>query len=112
MAELFEKNIGGTGKNKSKRKYCKIAPDTMLSRTNAVVCKVHFLRQDVESNMMGYYVHNSTLSMDIISLPYDWKVTRTHFHFEALRSYLLRKYPQTMIPALPRYDYAKVLSQD
>ncbi|TNV84912.1 hypothetical protein FGO68_gene4893 [Halteria grandinella] len=112
MAELFERNIGGTGKNKSKRKYCKKAPDTMLSRTNAVVCKVHYVRQEVESNMMGYFVRDSTLTMDILTLPFDWRVTRTHLHFASLRTHLIHKYPQTLIPQLPRYDYAKVLSKE
>ena len=62
--------------------------------------------------MMGYYVHNSTLTMDIISLPFDWRVTRTHAHFEELRNYLVKKYPQTIIPSLPKYNLGKVLSKD
>lgn len=60
---------------------------------------------------MGYYVMNSNLSMEIVSHPLGWKVTRTHSDFESLRKYLVRKYPQTLVPSLPKYDYSKELKE-
>ena len=60
--------------------------------------------------MMGYYVNNSSLIMDIQVFPFKWSVTRTHSHFESLRDLLVAKFPQTIVPGLPRYNYKKQLS--
>jgi hypothetical protein len=50
------------------------------------------------------YVSSSLVQMEIMTYPFKWKVTRTHHDFNALRDYLLKKYPQTIIPPLPRYN--------
>ena len=47
---------------------------------------------------------NSQISMDLHSLPYGWNVTRTHEDFQNLRRILMQKYPQTLLPGLPRYQ--------
>ena len=57
------------------------------------------------------YVQNSQISMEIISYPFKWKVRRTNQDFKALRDYLLRRYPQTIVPALPRFNPRKRLTQ-
>ena len=39
-----------------------------------------------------------------MTFPFKWKVSRTHHDFHALREYLLKKFPQTIIPPLPRFN--------
>jgi hypothetical protein len=45
MAELFEKNMGsatsGDNPKSTKRRHTRILEGTMLSRQNAIVCRVH-----------------------------------------------------------------------
>ena len=60
--------------------------------------------------MMGYYVYDSTLSMTIVSHPFNWRVTRTNADFETLRHYLVAKFPQTIVPCLPKYTFSKTLT--
>jgi hypothetical protein len=50
------------------------------------------------------YVSSSLIQMEIMTYPFKWKVTRTHHDFHALRDYLLKKFPQTIIPPLPRFN--------
>jgi PX domain len=50
------------------------------------------------------YVSSSLIQMEIVTYPFKWKVTRSHHDFYALRDYLLKKYPQTIIPPLPRFN--------
>lgn len=55
-------------------------------------------------------VTNSQVSMDLHSLPYGWNVSRTHEDFETLRRILMIKYPQTLLPGIPRYHARKELN--
>ncbi len=48
--------------------------------------------------------------MEIVTYPFKWKVSRTHADFAVLRDYLLRKYPQTIVPPLPRFSGRKRLT--
>jgi hypothetical protein len=50
------------------------------------------------------------VSVEILTYPFKWKVKRSNQDFKALRDYLLRKYPQTIIPALPRFNARKKLT--
>lgn len=50
--------------------------------------------------------------MEIVSHPLNWKVTRTHQDFENLRDHLTGKYPQSIVPALPKFDYSKRLTEE
>ena len=61
------------------------------------------MRQNIDKSFKGMLVTNSKISMDLHSLPYGWNVTRTHEDFQALRTILMMKYPQTLLPGLPRY---------
>ena len=70
------------------------------------------MTQAVEEKAMGYYIFNSSISMEIVSHPLNWKVKRSHADFELLRNYLSAKYPQNIVPSLPKFDYAKRLSND
>lgn len=55
------------------------------------------------------FVQHSTLSVEIVTLPFKWKVKRTDTDFQTLRDYLLRVYPQTIIPPIPKYNPKKRL---
>ena len=57
------------------------------------------------------YVQASSVTMEIVTYPFKWKVTRTNSDFYELRDYLLRKFPQTIIPPLPRFNPKKRLTQ-
>lgn len=48
--------------------------------------------------------------MEVVSFPFKWRVRRSHADFLTLREYLLRKYPQTIIPPIPRYSQKKRLT--
>lgn len=56
------------------------------------------------------YVQSSVIQMEVMTYPFKWKVTRSHADFVVLREYLLRKYPQTIIPPLPRFNVRKRLT--
>jgi hypothetical protein len=82
---------------------------TILNRNKNVVPIVHNGQQQIQSKIINY-VQNSVLSVEIVSFPFKWKVRRSHADFQTLRDYLLRKYPQTIIPPLPRYNQKKRLT--
>jgi len=47
------------------------------------------------------------LTFEIQTHPFKWKVIRNHNDFVALRDYLLKMYPQTLVPSLPLWDARK-----
>ena len=47
----------------------------------------------------------------IKTYPFNWKVQRLDIDFVTLRNYLVRKYPQTLIPPLPLVNQKKKLSK-
>lgn len=56
------------------------------------------------------YVQSSVLSFELVTYPFKWRVRRSHADFVVLRDYLLRKYPQTIVPPLPRFSGKKRLT--
>ena len=52
----------------------------------------------------------STLTADIVTFPFKFKVKRSHADFRSLREYLLKRYPQTIIPPLPPFNEKKQLT--
>ena len=56
-------------------------------------------------------VRGQSLMVVIHSYPMGWKVQRLDIDFVALRSYLVRKYPQVIIPPLPLVNQKKKLSK-
>jgi PX domain len=113
MADLFEKNLGssGTKKEEVKRKQTRILEGTMLTNKNSIVCKISNIQQEVERHVKGFIKTKTDFYMTISSYPFGWKVTRSHEDFVALREYLVRKYPQTLVPGVPhikpRKEYSK-----
>jgi hypothetical protein len=59
--------------------------------------------------MMGITAH-STLTVEIVTYPFKWKVTRYYQDFQTLRIYLLKRFPQTIIPSLPHFNSKKKLT--
>jgi hypothetical protein len=49
--------------------------------------------------------------MEIISHPFGYKVQRTNADFVHLREYLMKMYPQTIVPTLPNFNPKKRLTQ-
>ncbi len=45
------------------------------------------------------------------SFPMGWKVQRLDIDFVTLRNYLVRKYPQVIIPPLPKVNQKKKLTK-
>eukprot|EP00347_Sterkiella_histriomuscorum_P002889 403366404 len=114
MAGFFENNLnrmasGSISKKMSVRRPTKKIEGTVLNRNKNVVCLISNANQLIQNQMLSY-ISNSTVSMDILSYPFKWKVKRTNQDFKALRDYLLRKYPQTIVPALPRFNPRKRLT--
>ena len=56
---------------------------------------------------MAGYVNNSTIIYDLVTFPFKWKVKRHDTDFKALRNYLVRHYPQTIVPPLPKFHKTK-----
>jgi hypothetical protein len=56
-------------------------------------------------------ITNTQISMDILSMPYGWRVNRTHEDFVSLRKILIIKYPQTLLPGLPSNHLRKPLNE-
>ena len=50
------------------------------------------------------------IQVEILTYPFKWKVRRTQADFLALREYVLRKYPQSIVPPLPRFNPRKRLT--
>ena len=61
--------------------------------------------------MKGMLVTSTQLSMDLYSLPYGWRVNRTHDDFVSLHRILMMKYPQTLLPGVPSYHVRKPLNE-
>lgn len=85
------------------RRMTKKIDGTVLNRHKNVVTIVHNGQQQIQSQIMKY-VQNSVLSVEVVSFPFKWRVRRSHADFVILREYLLRKFPQTVIPPIPRYS--------
>lgn len=110
MVNFFDDNMRQAENDRSEtlskikaRRMTKKIDGTVLNRHKNVVTIVHNGQQQIQSQIMKY-VQNSVLSVEVVSFPFKWKVRRSHADFITLREYLLRKYPQTVIPPIPRYS--------
>jgi len=56
-------------------------------------------------------VRAQSLMIVIHTFPLGWKVQRLDIDFVTLRNYLVRKYPQVVIPPLPIVNQKKKLSK-
>ena len=62
------------------------------------------------TNQIAGYINNSTFIYEVVTYPFKWKVRRHDSNFEALRDYLIRAYPQTIIPPLPKVNKSRKLT--
>lgn len=60
---------------------------------------------------IGNMVRAQSLMVVINTYPMGWKVQRLDIDFVTLRSYLVKKYPQVIIPPLPMVNQKKKLTK-
>ena len=84
-----------------RRRNTSIAEDTALTRNSGSVCIVSGVNQYIVSKLGGYVKEQSQM-ITIDTFPMEWRVKRLDTDFTILRDYLLRTYPQVVIPPLPR----------
>jgi len=53
------------------------------------------------TSKIGKMVRSQSLMVVLHTYPFGWKVQRLDIDFVQLRNYLVKKYPQTIIPPLP-----------
>ncbi|CDW76278.1 px domain containing protein [Stylonychia lemnae] len=114
MSSFFENNMnnmsrGSISKKMSVRRPTNKIEGTILNRNKNIITMVQNCNQVIQNSMLQY-ISNSYINLEILTLPFKWKVKRTNQDFKALRDYLLRKYPQTIVPALPRFNPKKKLT--
>lgn len=63
------------------------------------------------TSKIGSMVRGQSLMIVIHSYPMSWKVQRLDIDFVTLRSYLVKKYPQVIIPPLPLVNQKKKLTK-
>ena len=63
------------------------------------------------TSKIGSMVRSQSLMVVIHSFPMNWKVQRLDIDFVTLRHYLVKKYPQVIIPPLPIVNQKKKLSK-
>ena len=63
------------------------------------------------TSKFGKYVRAQSLMIVIHSYPMGWKVQRLDIDFVQLRNYLIKKYPQVIIPPLPKVNQKKKLTK-
>jgi len=63
------------------------------------------------TSKIGNYVRAQSLMVVIHSYPMGWKVQRLDIDFVQLRNYLIKKYPQVIIPPLPQVNQKKKLTK-
>lgn len=63
------------------------------------------------TSKIGNIVRAQSLMVVIQSYPMGWKVQRLDIDFVTLRNYLVRKYPQVIIPPLPLVNQKKKLTK-
>ena len=62
-------------------------------------------------NKIGKVVKGQSLMIVLHTFPMGWKVQRLDVDFVMLRKYLGKKYPQVIVPPLPKVDWRKELSK-
>lgn len=63
------------------------------------------------TSKIGKMVRSQSLMVVLQTYPFGWKVQRLDIDFVQLRSYLIKKYPQVIIPPLPIVNQKKRLNR-
>jgi hypothetical protein len=90
-----------------KRQQTKVVEETILSRHSGAVCVIAGINQFITSQLGGY-VRAQSQMITIETYPLKWQVKRLDSDFDTLRDYLLRAYPQSIIPPLPSMTKKKL----
>ena len=83
---------------------------TQLNKKAYAQIHVSDVYQLITSRIAGF-VRGQSLMIVIQSYPMNWKVQRLDIDFTTLRNYLVRKYPQVLVPPLPKVNQKKKLSK-
>ncbi len=83
---------------------------SVLSRQAVVTSFIIESNQVITRQAAGYAV-DSQFNFQVATHPFKWNVRRTDRDFKIIRDYLMRSFPQTMVPPLPRISYARRYSQ-
>ena len=73
------------------------------------MCVVASINQFITSKVANY-VHKQSQMVTIETYPMKWQVKRLDTDFPTLREYLLKSYPQSIIPPLPGPTKKKLTS--
>ena len=90
-----------------RRRTTMTAEETVLNRNLGTTCIVSNLNQYITSTVGGF-VRDQSQMITIDTFPMKWRVKRLDTDFEVLREYLLRAYPQTIIPPLPKIKKSRL----
>ena len=93
-----------------RRRNTEVAEDTELSRNLGAQCIVSGINQYITSKLGGY-VKDQSQMITIDTFPMKWRVKRLDSDFQILRDYLLKSYPQTVIPPLPAQKTKKLTAR-
>lgn len=83
---------------------------TVLNKKAYAQLYVSEVYQLITSKLAGF-VRGQSLMIIIHCFPMNWKVQRLDIDFVTLRNYLVRKYPQVLIPPLPVVNQKKRLTK-
>ena len=107
-ARMFDEAMNRRRSNSvMQRRQTQVAEDTVLSRNPGSTCIITALNQYVTSSV-GNYVRTQSQMITIETYPMKWQVKRLDTDFETLRDYLLRSFPQTIVPPLPNLTKKKL----
>ena len=76
------------------------AEETVLTRNNGACCIIAGVNQYITSKLGGLSKDQSMM-ITVDTFPMKWRVKRLDTDFQILRDFLLRTYPQVVIPPLP-----------
>lgn len=79
-------------------------------RVNHLYYSIKYSGTQIITSTVAGYVNNSHFIFEVVTYPFKWKVKRHDTHFFALRDFLVRAYPQSIIPPLPKIKRNKKLT--
>lgn len=83
-----------------RRRNTGVAEETVLNRNAGCCCIISGVNQYITSKLGGYIKDQSQM-ITVDTFPMKWRVKRLDSDFQILRDFLLRTYPQVVIPPLP-----------
>lgn len=106
-ANLFDEIYNRRKSSKIRRRQTLVAQETELNKAIGCACVIKNVSQYITSQVAGY-VRSQSQMVTIDTYPFKWRVKRLDTDFDMLREYLLRAYPQCIIPPLPKKKNKKL----